>query len=137
MPSQSNDSPTRDTAPDAEQFACQMARLLADGKCQDVLVLDLRGISQVTDYFVIATGTSDRQIAAVGEELRVEAKAAGWSALTRPNTETTQWVVVDFVTVVAHLFSPEARAYYDLESLWADGQRVNWRAVAGAPEPRS
>jgi ribosome-associated protein len=111
---------------DPETFAAYVARLMVDSHCEDAIVLDVREVSQVTDYFVIGTGTSDRQIRAVSEELEEMAKAEGRTAFGIQGGESAQWIVVDFVDVVVHLFTGEARGYYDLESLWADARRVPW-----------
>jgi len=121
----------KDSQPAAEpsRFACLVARLLDDSRCEQVLVIDLRGLSPVTDYFVIATGTSDRQIASVSQDVRELARQEGQGPPSSDGAEGGGWVVADFFDVVVHLFSPELRSYYDLESLWADAPRVDWRSV--------
>lgn len=111
------------------RFACHAARLLDDGKCEDVTVLDLRGLSPVADYMVIATGTSDRQLHAMVRELAELAEAEGQPAPLYDGQDSKGWVVADLFDVVVHLFSHEVRGYYDLESLWADALDVDWRAV--------
>lgn len=118
-----------DPRPAAERFACQAARLLADNKCEDVLVLDLRGLSHVADYFVLGTGTSDRQASSVAADLRELSRREHESILGSEGGGSARWLVVDFVDVVVHLFDADTRAYYDLESLWADAGPVDWEAV--------
>ncbi|MEX2673215.1 MAG: ribosome silencing factor [Phycisphaeraceae bacterium] len=113
----------------ARTFACHAARLLADSHCEQTLVLDVRGISQVTDFLVITTGTSDRQIRSLGQDLKDLGRLEDHQPLSLHGTDTGQWVVVDFADVVVHLFEAEVRTYYDLESLWADGKTVDWEAV--------
>ena len=112
---------------DAERFACHVARLMSDDRCEDVLVLDVRRISQVADFLVIGTGTSDRQMQSVAEDLKRLARLDGQSVYRSHGSGADQWVVVDFVDVVAHLFDAQQRAYYDLESLWGDAGRIDWR----------
>lgn len=129
MPQRGADQPGPAGKADAERFASSTARLLDDSHCEDVLVLDLRGLSPVTDFFVIATGTSDRQIQSVSEEVRALARHQGQGRPVTDSGDSSGWVVADFFDVVIHLFSPELRAYYDLESLWSDARRVDWRAV--------
>lgn len=111
----------------ARQFAIEVARLAADTKCQNVIVLDVSGLSPVTDFMVIATGTSARQMRAVVDDSEEMALGREWKPYTRSGLEGESWMVLDFVDVVLHLFNPESRMYYDLESLWGDAPRVNWK----------
>lgn len=113
----------------AERFAAHAARLMADSRCENLLVLDVCGISQITDYLVIATGTSDRQIRSIADDLKLLAADEGQTTVRFHGADAGQWVVADFVDVVVHLFDATTRAYYDLESLWADGRRVDWQAM--------
>lgn len=92
-------------------------------------MLDLRGISPVADYIVLATGTSSRQLHAMVRELAEMATAEGQPTPGYDGEESDGWVVADFFDVVVHLFSHELRRHYDLESLWADAKEVDWRAV--------
>ena len=111
---------------DAREFAIEAARLLADRHCEDVLVLDVHGLSQVSDYVLIGTGTSDRQMKSLADELEDLAIQYG-EKVFRSNRDTgVTWIVIDFIDVVAHLFEPNQRAYYDLEQLWSDAPHVPW-----------
>lgn len=112
----------------AERFATHAARVLSDARCEDVIVLRVGGISSITDYLVIATGTSDKQIASVADDVEKLAKHGGQST-DGVRKGSGNWVVIDLFDVVVHLFEPEARAYYDLESLWSDGAKVDWHGV--------
>lgn len=125
----SNSKPSDAREAAAWQFACHAARLLADSHCEQTLVLDVRGLSPVTDYLVICTGTSDRQIRSVGQDLKDLGRLEEHRPLSLHGTDAGQWVVVDFADVVVHLFEAETRSYYDLESLWGDGRPVDWQAV--------
>lgn len=109
------------------QFVIEAAKLASDRHCEEVLIIDVRGLSSITDYILIASGTSDRQIAAVGKEIAEMGREYDVVRIGTDRDDDARWLVLDFVDVVAHLFDPELRAYYDLEMLWGDGQRVNWR----------
>jgi len=108
----------------AAAFAASAASLLTDRHCGDVLLLDVTTLSQVCDFVLIGTGTSDRQMKSVADELAVLGKEAGLPAFRKSVDTGATWIVTDFVTVVAHLFEPQLRAYYDLEDLWVDARRV-------------
>ena len=118
------------------KFAVDAARLLKDLHGEDILVLDVRGRSDVTDYLVLATGTSDRQVRSVADDIRELAAAAGLPGFGRHGDASAQWVALDFVDVVVHLFDPAARAHYDLEMLWGDAPRVVWRRRV-KPRPKA
>ncbi len=108
-------------------FAIEAARLLADRHCEDVLLLDVTGLSQVCDFVLIGSGTSDRQMKSVAKELENFGKDHD-NPVFRTNRDTgLTWVVIDFVDLVAHLFEPDQRAYYDLEGLWSDAESVDWK----------
>jgi ribosome-associated protein len=113
-------------------LAIELARLANDLKCTDVLLLSVGAQSQVCDYFLIASGTSARQLAGVGEQLMKLGKAQGSPAFRSSADTGSSWIIIDFVSVVVHLFEPNQRAYYDLEGLWGDAERVTWRKSGGA-----
>lgn len=110
----------------ALDFAVEAARLLADRYCTDVTLLDVRGLSQVCHFVLVATGTSDRQMKSVADELTDIGKEKGHVAFRSSTDSAVTWIVTDFVDVVVHLFEPNQRAYYDIESLWSDAKRVEW-----------
>jgi ribosome-associated protein len=114
-------------------FAVEAARLLADRHCENVRLLDVRGLSQVCDYVLIGTGTSDRQMKSLAGELE-DLGADRSNRVFRSNRdEGGTWIVVDFVNLVTHLFEPHMRAYYDLETLWADARVVDWQRSGPTP----
>ncbi len=106
--------------------ACLAAKTAADNKGTDVLVLDLRGITPVFDYFVISTGSSRRQIHAIAEETDAALRAVGDERLGIEGYEASKWVVQDYGDVVVHTFDTDTRDYYKLEELWADAPRIDW-----------
>jgi ribosome-associated protein len=89
-------------------------------------VLDATGISPITDYMVLATGTSPRQMKSVADDLEELGESQKNKPLSRVGDDSSQWIVVDFVDVVAHVFSAEARNFYDLDNLWGDARIVPW-----------
>jgi ribosome-associated protein len=115
---------TLPTAVQDRAYLC--ARVAAENKARDVLVLDMRGITPLYDYFVIATGTSRRQIHTLAEEIDASLHAEGDTRLGIEGYEASKWVVQDYGDIVVHLFDPETRAYYGLEDLWADAPRLDW-----------
>ncbi len=111
---------------DAREFALAAARLAEANHCRDVTVLDLRGISPATDYFVIATGTSDRQMRTVADEVSEAGRGLGFPRFGRAGYDQGRWILLDFVNVVVHLFDSEYREYYDLDLLWGDAKRIDY-----------
>lgn len=111
---------------DARAFAVEVARILADTRCHQVSVLDVRSTSPVTDYFVLATGSSPRQMKSAADAADEFGATVGYQALSRVGDDSSNWVVTDFFDVVVHIFSQESRLYYDLDGLWGDAERVEW-----------
>jgi ribosome-associated protein len=114
----------------ARELAVQAARIAKHDNCQDIVVLDLRGVSPITDYFVIATGTSDRQLRSVADDIANHGRKIGHVLWKMAGEDTAEWIVMDFVDVVVHLFDQEHRRYYDLELLWGEAPKVRWQARA-------
>ena len=110
--------------PKAKALALAAAKVAAERHCTDIVVLDLRGISPATDYFVIATGTSNRQMRSVADEVSAAARERGMQRFGRAGYEQARWILLDFVDVVIHVFDAEYRSYYDLELLWGDAKRL-------------
>jgi ribosome-associated protein len=92
-----------------------------------VAVLEVRNLSPVTDFFVIATGTSPRQMRTVCDEIEEMATDQKYGALSRAGYKGDCWMLLDFVDVIVHVFSEEARQFYDLDHLWGDAKPVEWR----------
>ncbi|MDH7490734.1 MAG: ribosome silencing factor [Anaerolineae bacterium] len=91
---------------------------VADKQGEDILLLDIKSISLIADYFVITSADTDRQIQAIAEEVAIRAKQNGILPLHVEGEAESGWVLLDFGGVVVHLFSPEKRAYYALEDFW-------------------
>lgn len=107
-------------------FALDAARLLRDDKCEDVVLLDVRGMSQITDYVVIGSGTSERQMRSILHHVEDLGAKQGFQAYRQNVDDRASWVLADFVDVVVHLFEPNTRAHYDLDNLWPDAKRLPW-----------
>lgn len=137
-PSDSSDSsehqrfPTRSVSDPAQirQLAIDAARLLSDDKCEDVLCLDVRSLSQLSDYIIIGTGTSDRQMRSAADDIDDLARSHNYPIFKRSQDDRATWIVLDCVDVVVHIFEPNTRAHYDLEMLWGDAERVDWSRPA-------
>lgn len=101
-----------------------LARAAKSKKGEDIVALDLRGLSNFTDFFVIVTGTSSRQNKALAYELKARAADLGFSFLGMEASEDSSWVLLDLGEAVVHVFMPEAREYYALEFLWEDAEKI-------------
>ena len=111
--------------PRSLQLALTAARTAAENRGRDIVVLDMRKQTQLFDYFVIATGTSRRQLHAISEEidraLEVELKD---KRIGIEGYNESRWIVLDYGDVMIHLFDEETRQFYSLENLWADAENV-------------
>lgn len=109
-----------DEMPDVVRRAGQLA---LERKAHDVLILDLRGISTATDHFVIASGNSDIQVKAIADHILEELRKDGSKPAHVEGLETGRWVLMDYIDFVVHVFHPQSRTFYQLESLWGDAPR--------------
>ena len=110
----------------------QLCRDLAENrKAEDVVILDMRTVSSIADYFVIASGTSEPHLRAIADEITESLRK---DHNLRPHavdgTFQTAWLVLDYFDVIIHIMRPDIRSHYDLESLWGDAPRVKTRARA-------
>ncbi len=111
----------RSTATPARNLARLVVEAMLSKKAVDVVVIDVRKVSGVTDYYVICTGESDMQVRAITDAVQEQVKEqTGERVWKREGTDRLQWVVLDYVDVVVHVFDKERRAFYDLERLWGD-----------------
>ena len=109
----------------SRKLAAAAAQVAIDNNGQDVMVLDVCAQSAEFDFFVLATGSSRRQLHAISEQIddRLE-KDLGDRRMGIEGYDESRWIVLDYGSVVVHLFDDETRDYYDLESLWADGKEI-------------
>ena len=104
-----------------EQIARTIAEYAADRKALDIVQLDLRGIIGYTDYFVICTGRSDRQTKAIHDAIHMGMKSEHGVLPRRvEGLPEARWILMDYLDVIVHLFTPEMREYYRLEQLWGE-----------------
>jgi ribosome-associated protein len=114
------------------QLSRLIAEAAADKKAREVVRLDIRQKSSIADYFVICEGDTDRQVRAITDSIIEKTKAAGVRPLRSSGYQEGSWVVLDYASVIVHVFLPGERSYYDLESLW----KAPARASNGNGAPR-
>jgi ribosome-associated protein len=118
-------NPTR-TQLSLEQ-AIQCARIGDENKARDIVLLDLRDITPIFDFFILMTGASRRQIHTLAEEVDAYLRSEGEKRLSIQGYQASRWVVQDYGDLVVHVFDPESRSYYALEDLWADAPHIDWQ----------
>ena len=121
----------RSTASRLPRAVQRAARLTLERKAHDVVVLDLRGISSATDYFLLATGTSDTQVRSISDHVAKQLRKEGTRAVHTEGSREARWVLIDYIDFVVHVFHPEMRSFYQLETLWGDAPRHEFEADTG------
>jgi ribosome-associated protein len=109
----------------ATQWARTAAAAAADKKAEDIVAFDVSGVLVITDAFLVCTAGNPRQVAAVVDEVERRLKAAGAQSVRREGQREGGWVLLDFIDLVVHVQSPEARTMYDLERLWRDQPQID------------
>ncbi|CAN5798253.1 hypothetical protein BH23CHL8_BH23CHL8_14910 [soil metagenome] len=112
--------PSEAVDPEALALAHRIVELASDKKASDIVLLDVRGQTSMTDYFVICSGASDRQLAAIAEGITSGIKEQGLLPLGREGQAGSHWLLLDLGSVIVHVMSGPEREYYELEKLWAD-----------------
>jgi ribosome-associated protein len=116
---------TSSTTSNSLALAQRAAQIAIDNKAQDVVLLDLRGVTDMTDFFLIASGTSDTHVRAIGQHLIEDMKKKEGSPVHHvEGLEKGRWVLLDYVDFVVHVFHPTLRNFYQLERLWADAEQI-------------
>lgn len=123
---------------ETREYALLAAHAAAEKKATDVVVLDVGPLLVITDYFVIASGSTDRQVRAIADEIERQLKEAGLRAIGREGEREATWILLDFADIVVHVFQPDEREFYRLEKLWSDAERVALPDVVvnASPEPQ-
>ena len=103
---------------EAPQILEIIKQSLCDGKADDVVVIDLEGKSSIANYMVVASGTSNRHVASLAENLQLKLKENGFPSMSE-GEEKADWVLIDAYDVIVHIFKPEVRAFYSLEKMWS------------------
>jgi len=111
---------------DPEEALVRLCAVAAhDKKAEDVVVLDMRGLSSFTDFFLIVSGSSEPQLKAIAGSIREKVReATGLRPLAEDGFPLSQWVIIDYGSVIIHIFHKEKRSVYALESLWGDAPRL-------------
>ncbi|MCP4245731.1 MAG: ribosome silencing factor [bacterium] len=117
---------------ESEKLAAAVARVAHEHQAEGITVMDLRGLSPVTDFFVICSGTSDRLRQTLCDVMKGHGRQVGQPVFRVSGYETSTWILLDFIDIVVHVFAPEYREYYDLELLWGDAPRIEWQQSASA-----
>ena len=117
-------TPGKDSIPPPVRAAIEAAQ---EKQGADVILLDLEGLGAFTDYFVLCTGFSARQADAICEEVEKRVEQAGRSLMHREGKTGSEWMLLDFGSLIVHVFTERARRYYDLERLWRAAQRTEFR----------
>jgi ribosome-associated protein len=122
--------PKKDTSNSKESLETRkLADVIADGlldkKGKDVVILDVRGLTTLTDYFVVCHGTSETQIKALADSVEDKTlEKLGEKPWKREGFDARRWIILDYVTVVVHIFSAEKREFYGIERMWNDAKRI-------------
>lgn len=117
----------------SEALAKKISQLILDKKGEEVKILDIRKLTNISDYFVIASASSDTQVKAIADHISKETKKIDERPWHNEGMTNMNWVLLDFVDVVAHIFLTESRKFYNLEGLWADAEVTE---VEDKPVPR-
>lgn len=120
---------------EGRKIARTAALLADDKKGLDLVIYDLRGLSDVTDYFVIVTAQSKLQSRAIAAAVEKGLRDLGVRKMSLEGNADSRWVLLDYGPVVVHIFSADLREYYSLESLWGDAPKVDWNKGAPIPAP--
>lgn len=122
-------------AVDSKEFAMVAARAIDDKKGSDIVIQDVSELLNVTDYFVIATGANNRRVDAIAEEVEEKLREnCGIKPISREGLDEAEWVLLDYGSIVVHVFQPAARDFYRLEQLWENAPTVDV-ALAGIEDP--
>ena len=124
-------APARRAAHPGELLARQAAELASELKAADIVVLDMRGVTDMTDFFVIVSGMSDTHVRAIAQHVQAGLKTAGVSTNQTEGLTQGRWALLDYMDCVVHVFHPTLRQFYQLERLWGDATPVQLGAAIG------
>jgi ribosome silencing factor RsfS/YbeB/iojap len=117
-----------------EHLKTLIASVLDDNKAQDIEVIDLKGLTSIADYMIVATGQSNRQVIALADKVSEKLKEAGYLGPRVEGMPHGDWVIVDAYDIIVHLFRPEVREFYNIEKMWRP--EPGFKAPAGATGSR-
>jgi ribosome-associated protein len=118
-------------------LAVRAARAAAEKQGRDIQVLQVRDLIAITDYFVIASGMTDRQVKAIGDGVEDELRRSGAKPIRREGERDMRWLLLDYADIIVHVFHEEDRAYYELERLWRDAPLVRWEPAASKAKAKT
>jgi ribosome-associated protein len=124
-------------ANESRERAVAAARAAASKLAVDIVILDVRNLIVITDYFVIATGGTERQVRTIVEAVEKTLRDAGERPIRREGESEGRWVLLDYVDTVVHVFAQKERDYYDLERLWRDAPTLEWEEEPGRSDAAS
>jgi ribosome-associated protein len=107
-------------------MARQCARIADEKRAEDIQIYDLNGMTDFADYFVVASGDNRRQLQAISREIETQMRLAKVSHLGTEGFDDAQWILVDYGSVIMHLFLPDIRKRFDFDLLWGDAPRAKW-----------
>ena len=110
---------------DSKTLAIRIAKILDQKKAQQLRVLKVEDLTVLTDYFVIASGSSTTQVASLADEVQLQLSQQGVEPYHTEGFDSKNWILLDYSGVLVHIFVPNTRTYYDLEHLWADAETVD------------
>lgn len=119
------DAPTMVRRLTSRARALRIAKVAHAVKAEDLVIYNLNALASFTDFFVICSGNSDRHVQAIADAVETTMEASGVHLIGKEGYEQAQWVLLDYGDVVAHVFYPEARTFYQIEKLWADAPKVS------------
>lgn len=114
----------REPITDSYNLAQRVAEIAGSKKAEDIVILDMRNVCTYTDFLVISSGRSGRQAQAISDEIRFQLKQDGVLPLRVEGEQQGDWILLDYLSVVVHLFTPDARDFYRLENLWKEAPRL-------------
>jgi ribosome-associated protein len=109
------------------QLALLAAEVCDEKKAKEIIVLDVRKITTISDYFIVCSTSNERQARAIAEDMRLRMKDLGRREMGVEGMEDARWVLQDFGDIVLHIFHESQREFYDIEGLWADAKQVRWK----------
>ena len=108
-------------------MAIEAARTAYENRAEDIIILDLTGIAQFCDYFVICNGNSRRQVQGIAKSVEKQLRESDVSQLGHEGWDQANWILLDFGGLLVHLFMPDTRQYYDFDLVWGDAKKVEWK----------
>jgi len=114
-------------ATDAKTKSLLCLKAAIEKKATDSVLLEMKGITSITDYFLICSGKSDRQVQAIAQAIEKLLKKRGVHPLGQEGTSEGKWILMDYEDVIVHIFLEPVRKFYDLEGLWIDASRIDFQ----------